>query len=110
MKTDMDLRMDALGILMPNGYGYSGDETDYEITKPDGSSDNIPTLAEMNAKVAELRIEYDALEYARKRQTEYPSIAELTVALYDTSDKSALVAKRAAVKTKWPKNNTGPVE
>ena len=103
MKTDMDLRMDALGILMPDGFGYSGDETEYEITKPDDSSDDIPTLAEMNAKVAELRIEYDAQEYARNRAAEYPSIAELTVALYDTDDKAAIETKRAAVKAKYPK-------
>ncbi len=44
-----------------------------------------------------------ALTYAEKRQAEYPSIAELTVALYDTDDKSAVEAKRAAVKAKYPK-------
>jgi hypothetical protein len=41
--------------------------------------------------------------YAEKRQAEYPSIAELTVALYDTDDKSAVEAKRAEVKAKYPK-------
>ena len=99
----MDLRMDALGILMPNGYGYSGDETDYEITKPDGSSDDIPTLAEIKTKVAELRAEWDALAWKRSREAEYPTIAELTVALYDTDDKAAIETKRAAVKAKYPK-------
>ena len=38
-----------------------------------------------------------------KRQEEYPSIKELTVALYDTDDKSAIEAKRVAVKLKYPK-------
>ena len=52
---------------------------------------------------ATLKAEYDAQEYARNRQKEYPSIAELTVALYDTDDKSAVEAKRAAVKLKYPK-------
>ena len=47
--------------------------------------------------------EFDAQEYARNRQAEYPSIAELTVALYDTDDKSAVEAKRASVKLKYPK-------
>ena len=41
--------------------------------------------------------------YAEKRQAEYPSLLELTVALYDTDDKSAVEAKRAAVKLKYPK-------
>jgi len=41
--------------------------------------------------------------YAEKRQAEYPSIADLVVALYDTDDKSAIEAKRASVKAKFPK-------
>ena len=102
-KTDMDLRMDALKELMPNGYGYSGNETDYVITKPDDSDDKIPTLEEMNSKVAELRKDYEALQYQRDREAEYPTIQELVVALYDTDDKSAIEAKRAEVKKKYPK-------
>jgi len=47
--------------------------------------------------------EYDAQEYARNRASEYPSLLELTVALYDTDDKSAVEAKRASVKLKYPK-------
>jgi len=41
--------------------------------------------------------------YADKRKNEYPSIAELTVALYDTDDKADIEAKRAEVKAKYPK-------
>ena len=41
--------------------------------------------------------------YQELRQEEYPSIAELTVALYDTDDKAAIETKRAAVKAKYPK-------
>jgi len=55
------------------------------------------------AKQIELQAEYDALDYARKRQAEYPTIEELVVALYDTDDKSAIEAKRAEVKAKYPK-------
>ena len=47
--------------------------------------------------------EWDAQEYARKRQDEYPSVQELVVGLYDESDKEAIVAKRVAVKLKYPK-------
>ena len=68
-----------------------------------------PSESAIDTKLAELLVEYDSQEYARNRQPEYPSIEELTVALYDTDDKAALETKRAAVKTKWPKNNTGPV-
>jgi hypothetical protein len=41
-----------------------------------------------------------------KRKAEYPSIAELVVALYDTEDKLALENKRAAVKLKYPKESS----
>jgi len=37
------------------------------------------------------------------RKSEYPSIEELVVALYDTDDKAAIDEKRAAVKLKYPK-------
>mgnify|MGYP003636063674 CR=1 FL=1 len=54
-------------------------------------------------EVIRLQSAYDAQEYSRKREAEYPTIAELTIALYDASDKEALVAKRNAVKLKYPK-------
>jgi hypothetical protein len=55
------------------------------------------------AKHAELQAEYDAKEYARKRESEYPSIQDLVVALYDTEDKAAIDAKRSEIKLKYPK-------
>ena len=33
-----------------------------------------PTKAEIDAKIIEIDAEYDAQEYSRKRQAEYPSI------------------------------------
>ena len=62
-----------------------------------------PTEDEINAVSKTVEAEYDAQEYARNRAVEYPSIAELTVALYDTDDKAAIETKRAAVKAKYPK-------
>jgi len=61
------------------------------------------TEAEWETAKEEVKAEYDAQEYARNRQAEYPSVQELVVALYDTDDKSAVEAKRAAVKLKYPK-------
>tara|TARA_Y100000588_G_scaffold151569_1_gene165594 strand:+ start:1582 stop:1899 length:318 start_codon:yes stop_codon:yes gene_type:complete len=61
------------------------------------------------AKQTELQTEYDAQEYARNRQAEYPSIDELVVALWENvveeraSAVVALEAKRQAVKVKHPK-------
>ena len=45
----------------------------------------------------ELKAFYD------KRRSEYPTIEELTVALYDTDDKAAIEKRRADVKAKYPK-------
>jgi hypothetical protein len=63
-----------------------------------------PTEAEIDAEVIRLQAEYDALDYARKREAEYPSVQDLVVALYDTDDKAAIEAKRAEVKAKYPKS------
>ena len=38
-----------------------------------------------------------------KRKSEYPTIEELVVALYDTDDKAAIEKRRADVKAKYPK-------
>jgi len=58
------------------------------------------TIEEQKIK---LQAEWTALSWKRSRQAEYPTIDELVVALYDTDDKSAVEAKRASVKAKYPK-------
>jgi len=42
-----------------------------------------PTEAEIETAHAEWQVEWDAQEYARNRQAEYPSLNELTVALWE---------------------------
>ena len=81
--------------------GHLGQGAGGEITYYDGQTP--PSESDVDAKYNEVLAEWDAQEYARNRQAEYPSIAELTVALYDTDDKAAIETKRAAVKTKYPK-------
>jgi len=41
--------------------------------------------------------------WSENRQAEYPTIAELVVALYDTDDKAALEKRRSDTKAKYPK-------
>lgn len=53
-------------------------------------------------KQNELKTNYDAQEYQRKRQTEYPTIEECVHAILD-NDLENLQAKRQAVKEKYPK-------
>jgi len=68
-----------------------------------------PTEEEINAEILRLQAEHDAQEYARNRQAEYPSLDELTVALWEgvveerMASVTALEALRQAVKTKYPK-------
>ena len=57
----------------------------------------------VDAEVIRLQAEYDALAWKRSREAEYPSVADLVVALYDTDDKSAIETKRAEVKAQFPK-------
>jgi len=59
--------------------------------------------SEIEAEIIRLQAEYDAREYARKRQAEYPSIEECVHAILD-DDLTALQEKRQAVKTKYPKS------
>ena len=108
MSTDTQLHQDAYQEL----YGKSSVLRDgqlFEIGRVDGK-EVPPTEEEMTAITAradELSAEYDAQAYARNRAAEYPNLLELTVALYDTDDKAAIETKRAAVKAKWPKDNSG---
>ena len=60
-------------------------------------------VVEDSQDLIDRKTEYDSQAYARNRAAEYPSIAELTVALYDTDDKAAIETNRAAIKAKYPK-------
>ena len=62
-----------------------------------------PTEQECTDGLAQLQIDFDGKDYARKRKAEYPTIEELVVALYDTDDKAAIDAKRTEIKLKHPK-------
>ena len=95
----MIMKDDALQSLIGGaGWGVRGDTIIYNDNAP-----REPSESEIDAEMIRLQAEYDALEYARNRASEYPSISDLVVALYDTDDKSAVEAKRAAVKAKYPK-------
>jgi hypothetical protein len=61
-----------------------------------------PTEKQIQTKIAELEAEYDAQEYSRKREAEYPSVQECVHAILD-NQLDALQAKRAEIKTKYPK-------
>ena len=68
-----------------------------------------PTEAEIESAHNEWQAEYDAQEYARNRQAEYPSIDELVVAMWEgvVEERMASVTRleglRQAVKARHPK-------
>ena len=59
----------------------------------------------VTTEIARLQAEYDAQEYARNRQTEYPSIEACVHAILDNDNNEldTLQAKRAEIKLKYPK-------
>lgn len=68
------------------------------------------TQKEIEDEAKKLEAEYDAQQYARNRATDYPDMGEQFNKIYDdglTKWKSEMVDP---IKTKWPKDNSGPVE
>ena len=73
-----------------------------------GDGQTPPSQADIDAKVISMQAEYDALAYARARQAEYPDYGTQLNKIYDdglTKWKSEMVDP---IKTKWPKDNSGP--
>ena len=68
-----------------------------------------PTQEFLESELQRQQAEFDAQEYARDRQAEYPSLDELTVALWEgvVEERMASVTQletaRQAVKAKYPK-------
>ena len=77
-------------------------------------SDDItePTQSEIDAEIIRLQAAYDALAWSRNRVAEYPSNGDQWDMIYKDNKNSTTTHADAveAVKTKWPKDNSGPVE
>ena len=65
-----------------------------------------PTQSEIDTEIIRLASVYNAQEYARKREFEYPPIGDQLDALWKGGDAAAeMLTKVQAVKTKYPKPN-----
>ena len=66
---------------------------------------SLPTEKELTDALAKQQSDFDAQEYARNRQTEYPTIQECVHAILDNDNNEldTLQAKRAEIKLKYPK-------
>jgi hypothetical protein len=95
-------RLDAISELAKIAGAKFTLESD-EITR--WTKGDKPTEAEIQSKM-------DSVAYARNRAAEYPSQGDQNDMMYkDTKNSTTTHADAVeAVKTKWPKDNSGPVE
>ena len=93
----------AVRKINPNAELSVIDNDVNQITWHNGTTP-IPK-ADIEAKMVEVQADYDAEEWKRNRQIEYPSIDDCIHALLDGGDTlTELQAKRTATKTKYPKS------
>ena len=98
--------IEAVQALTTQGFGWDGGID--EIVWPETNTGDAPTRAEIDIELNRLQAEYTAQAYARARQAEYPDYGTQLNKIYDdglTKWKSEMVDP---VKTKWPKDNSGP--
>ena len=94
--------IDAILAINPNAEVSIGGNSVDSIQWLNGTAE-IPK-ADIEAKQTELQTKYDAEEWKRNRQAEYPSHRDCIHALLDGGDTlTDLQAKRTAVKNKYPK-------
>tara|TARA_R110002020_G_scaffold455181_2_gene671222 strand:+ start:499 stop:810 length:312 start_codon:yes stop_codon:yes gene_type:complete len=97
---------DALLSLVPGAEWVTDGEKVTQWLSPEIDQ---PTQSEIDAEVARLQAEYDAIQYQRDRKAEYPSMDEIVVALWEAvieermASSIDLQGKRTAVKGKYPK-------
>ena len=94
----------AILKINPNAIFYCADDNDLDSIKWLDGTTPI-SKADIEAKMVELQAEYDAEEWKRNRQAEYPTHEDCIHALLDGGDTlTDLQAKRTAIKTKYPKS------
>ena len=104
-------KIDAVRAL----YGrdsYNSCYGDGVVIWKDGHETTSEETSNINTKHTELLATYDAQLYARNRKKDYPSQGDQNDMIYKDMLNSTTTHKDAveAVKTKWPKNNKGPIE
>ena len=95
--------IEAILKINPNAEVSVLDNDINQITWHNGTTP-IP-VADIEAKMVEVQADYDAEEWKRNRQAEYPTLQDCIHALLDGGDTlTELQAKRTATKTKYPKS------
>ena len=92
---------------------------DAQVTLHDDDYDTIEwnagtaviSKADIDAKIVELEAEWTAQAYARNRKEEYNALNQFELISDDAANSTTThIDAIAAIKTKWPKDNSGPIE
>ena len=112
----MYCELDENNILM--GYSDQPSSVSIEIDKPIPAStstqvvkwDGSDWVVEDSQTLIDEKALYDSLEWSRKRRAEYNALNQLEMQ-YDDEEDGTTTWKDAiaALKAKWPKDNSGPV-
>lgn len=96
--------LDAMVSLRPAKDWYFWGET-YDDLKWRDTTCEPPTREEVEAEIIRIQAEYDATEYQRKREKEYPDVKEYLDGIVkgDQQQIDAYIAACQAVKAKYPK-------
>jgi hypothetical protein len=101
--------LEKLGFDKDNDFALRDDRDGRGVQLIWRSDQLQPSEAEIETAHAEWQAEYDSQAYARNRQSEYPSIDDLVVAMWEgvVEERMAAVTRleglRQAIKTKYPK-------
>ena len=98
-------KMDAIRSLVGNDVSQplGGDVIYHKGQTP-------PTEAEIDAEIKRLEDEWVSQDYARNRKAEYNALNQLEMQFDDKEDGTTTWEDAIkAIKTKWPKDNSGPV-
>ena len=100
--------VNAVGeIAAKQGASWEYTEKDGFIKWTEGTS---PTESEITAKISEMEAEWNSQEYARNRKKEYDALNQFEMQFDDKEDGTTTWEDAIkAIKTKWPKDNSGPV-
>ena len=98
----------ALGELEPNaGYNVVNDVVNWHSE----NENPMPSDSAVETKALALQAEHVSLKYQRDRKSEYDVLNQLELMTDDTANSTTTHATAIGViKTKWPKDNSGPIE
>ena len=100
---ELFLKIDKAIKLINSNANYIIRENNLDKIEWDNDTTPIPK-ADIEAKIIEVQAEYDAEEWKRNRQAEYPTQQDCIHALLDGGDTlTQLQSKRQATKNKYPK-------